>query len=114
MYFQAMLSGENMQICVNAILTDSSVAAIIYPGLNLSKSGPFFLLSNIARSCAELGISTFQFDYFGDGDSSGSYENINLHQVRALNMIPIWAKLNSPKSLPKKMDIINLYTLDTA
>lgn len=95
MYFQTMLSGENMQICVNAILTDSSVAAIIYPGLNLSKSGPFFLLSNIARSCAELGIGTFQFDYFGDGDSSGSYENINLHQVNiSMSLVKEFAKKN--------------------
>lgn len=93
MYFQTMLSNENMQICVNAIITDSSVAAIIYPGLNLSKSGPFFLLSNIARSCAGIGISTFQFDYFGDGDSSGSYKNINLHQVKtSMSLVKNFAK----------------------
>lgn len=83
MYYQTMLFDGDVQICVNAILPNrSTVAVIIFPGLNLSKSGPFFLLSNVARHCAAVGFNTFQFDYYGDGDSSGSYEDIDVEHVR--------------------------------
>ncbi len=83
MYFQTFLQNDRVRICTNVIFAqkDYPVAVIIFPGLNLSKSGPFFLLSNVARRCAEVGISVFQFDYYGDGDSSGSYETMDLERL---------------------------------
>lgn len=82
MYYQTILDKEDVHICVNAMLSEqSSVAVVIFPGLNLSKSGPFFLLSKVARDCASAGFNTFQFDYFGDGDSSGSYKDANIEYI---------------------------------
>jgi pimeloyl-ACP methyl ester carboxylesterase len=82
MNYQKILEKNNVEVCVNIKwYNEKSPAVIICPGLNLSKSGPFFLLSNIARRCHEEGMNVFQFDYYGDGDSSGSYKDVSLYLI---------------------------------
>jgi len=46
-------------------------AVVICPGLGNSMSEPRYLFSILARQAYDAGFSTFQFDYVGDGDSSG-------------------------------------------
>lgn len=51
-------------------------AVVICPGIANSMSEPRYLLSILARCCYDRGLNVFQFDYLGDGDSSGDYRDV--------------------------------------
>lgn len=82
MIIQKILELKKMEICINIRWYNKyRPIVIICPGINLSKSGPFFLYSLIARGCYEKGLNTVQFDYFGEGDSSGGYKDITVESL---------------------------------
>lgn len=58
-----------------------SAAVIICPGLATTMSEPRYFLSILARRCHELGLNAFQFDYAGDGDSTGDFADVTLRSI---------------------------------
>lgn len=94
LHYQCFLQENDVNICTNVYLNDtSSTAVIIFAGLNLSKSGPFFLLSRIAQKCAKAGLNVFQFDYYGEGDSSGDYKNVSIDKIfKSIDLVKTYVK----------------------
>ena len=83
MTFQKILSIGKMKICTNILWQSKEKPTIIIcPNFNLSKSGPFFLLSNVAHKCFDMGYNVFLFDYYANGDSSGVYCDVTLENIQ--------------------------------
>ena len=97
MITQTYLTNDDFEICVDVFhvpLKTCDIGIIVFPGLNTSKSGPFFLLSNIAKECMNHGFPVIMFDYYGDGDSSGSYTDVTLKKIKkSVDLVLEYAKL---------------------
>lgn len=94
MLTQEILRRHNIEICVNNYWHDqNTLTAIVLPGLNLCKTGPFFLLSKIAKRCHEKKINVIQFDYYGEGDSSGTYIDVSYNTlIQSVEIVIDYAK----------------------
>lgn len=59
---------------------NKSNIVLVCPGLGYSKSGPYFLLSNISRELHKH-TNVMLFDYYGEGDSDGEYCDVSIEKI---------------------------------
>lgn len=59
---------------------NKSNIVLVCPGIGYYKSGPYFLLSNIARELYKE-TNVMLFDYYGEGDSDGEYSDVSIDRI---------------------------------
>ena len=82
MLTQHLVGSPGKEICVVLHWHDpQSPSVVICPGLKIGQCGDHFMFSYAARQCHRLGMNVFQFDYLGDGDSAGTFEDITVDSL---------------------------------